>query len=64
MVPENCIHVRYAAPYDHVLILGSIFNTVAAIVTTLLFVFPVIVELGYDPILWGVVNVIATQIGS
>ncbi len=45
------------------LILGSIFDTVAAMVITLPFVFPVIVELGYDPVWWGVVNVVAMEIG-
>jgi C4-dicarboxylate transporter, DctM subunit len=45
------------------LILGSVFDTVAAMVITLPFVFPVIVELGYDPIWWGVVNVVAMEIG-
>jgi C4-dicarboxylate transporter, DctM subunit len=45
------------------LILGSVFATVAAMVITLPFVFPVIVELGYNPIWWGVVNVVAMEIG-
>ena len=44
-------------------ILGSVFDTVAAMVITLPFVFPVIIELGYDPIWWGVVNVVAMEIG-
>ena len=45
------------------LVLGSVFDTVAAMVITLPFVFPVIVELGYDPVWWGVVNVVAMEIG-
>ena len=45
------------------LILGSIFDTVAAMVITLPFVYPVIVDLGYDPVWWGVINVIAMEIG-
>ena len=35
------------------LILGSIFDTVAAMVITLPFVFPVITDMGYDPVWWG-----------
>ena len=45
------------------LVLGSVFDTVAAMVITLPFVFPVIVDLGYDPVWWGVVNVVAMEIG-
>jgi len=45
------------------LVLGSVFDTVAAMVITLPFVFPVIVELGYDPVWWGVINVVAMEIG-
>jgi tripartite ATP-independent transporter DctM subunit len=45
------------------LILGSIFDTVAAMVITLPFVYPVIIEMGYDPIWWGVVNVMIMEIG-
>ncbi len=43
--------------------LGSIFDTVAAMVITLPFVFPLILALGYDPIWWGVINVIVMEIG-
>ncbi len=45
------------------LILGSIFDTVAAMVITLPFVFPVIIDMGYDPVWWGVVNVMIMEIG-
>lgn len=45
------------------LILGSIFDTVAAMVITLPFVFPVITDMGYDPVWWGVVNVMIMEIG-
>jgi C4-dicarboxylate transporter DctM subunit len=45
------------------LVLGSIFDTVAAMVITLPFVYPVIVDIGYDPVWWGVINVIAMEIG-
>jgi len=45
------------------LILGSIFDTVAAMVITLPFVYPVIIDMGYDPIWWGVINVMIMEIG-
>jgi C4-dicarboxylate transporter, DctM subunit len=45
------------------IILGSIFDTVAAMVITLPFVYPVIIGLGYDPIWWGVINVMVIEIG-
>jgi len=45
------------------IVLGSIFDTVAAMVITLPFVFPLIVGMGYDPIWWGIVNVIVMEMG-
>ena len=45
------------------IILGSIFDTVAAMVITLPFVFPLIIELGFDPIWFGVINVMVIEIG-
>ena len=45
------------------LILGSIFDSVAAMVITLPFVYPVIMDMGYDPVWWGVVNVMIMEIG-
>src|SRR5690606_22119984 len=45
------------------LILGSIFETIAAMVITLPFVFPLILHLGYDPVWWGVINVMIIEIG-
>ncbi len=45
------------------IILGSIFDTVAAMVVTLPFVFPLVTGLGYDPIWWGIINVIVMEIG-
>ncbi|MEX2453068.1 MAG: TRAP transporter large permease [Rhodospirillaceae bacterium] len=45
------------------LILGSVFDTVAAMIITLPVVFPVILSLGYDPIWWGVMNVMVIEIG-
>ena len=45
------------------LVLGSIFDTVAAMVITLPFTYPLVVALGFDPIWWGVINVIVMEIG-
>ncbi len=45
------------------LILGSIFDTVAAMVITLPFVFPLILDLGFNPIWFGVINVMVIEIG-
>jgi len=45
------------------LVLGSVFDTVAAMVITLPFVFPLIVGLGFDPIWFGVINVMVIEIG-
>ncbi|MDP6176024.1 MAG: TRAP transporter large permease, partial [Rhodospirillales bacterium] len=39
------------------LILGSIFDTIAAMVITMPFVYPLVTGLGYDPIWWGIVLV-------
>ena len=46
------------------IILGSIFETVAAMIITLPVVFPLIVGLGYDPIWWGVINIMVIEIGQ
>jgi C4-dicarboxylate transporter, DctM subunit len=45
------------------LILGAIFDTIAAMVLTLPFVYPLIIGLGYDPIWWGVVNIVVIELG-
>lgn len=45
------------------LILGSVFDTVAAMVITLPFVLPLVTELGYNPIWWGVILVMAIEVG-
>jgi tripartite ATP-independent transporter DctM subunit len=45
------------------LILGSIFDTIAAMVLTLPFVYPLVVGLGFDPIWWGVINVVVIELG-
>jgi C4-dicarboxylate transporter, DctM subunit len=45
------------------IILGSIFDTVAAMVITLPFVLPLIVGMGYSPVWWGIINVVVVEIG-
>lgn len=44
-------------------VLGAIFDEVAAMVITLPFVLPLIQHLGYDLIWWGIINVIVIEIG-
>jgi len=45
------------------IILGSIFDTVGAMVITLPFVLPLIINMGYSPVWWGIVNVVVVEIG-
>ncbi len=45
------------------LILGSIFDTVAAMLVTMPFIFPLVTGLGYDPIWWGVILVMVMEVG-
>lgn len=45
------------------LILGSVFGTIAAMVLTLPFVFPLVTSPGHDPIWWGIINVMVIEIG-
>ena len=46
------------------IILGSIFETVAAMIITLPVVFPLVVGLGFDPIWWGIINIMVIEIGQ
>ena len=45
------------------IILGSVFDTIAAMVITLPFVLPIIVDMGYSPVWWGIINVVVIEIG-
>lgn len=45
------------------LILGAIFDTIAAMVLTLPFVYPLVLGLGYDPVWWGVINIVVIELG-
>jgi tripartite ATP-independent transporter DctM subunit len=46
------------------IILGCIFDTVAAMIITLPVVFPLIVGLGWDPVWWGIINIMVIEIGQ
>lgn len=45
------------------LVLGAVFDEISAMLITLPFVLPVIVEMGYDPIWWGILNVVVIELG-
>ncbi|WP_163851340.1 TRAP transporter large permease [Pseudooceanicola aestuarii] len=45
------------------LVLGAIFDTISSMVITMPFVFPLILEYGYDPIWWGVLTIMVIEIG-
>ncbi len=44
------------------LILGMVFDEASAIVITLPIVLPIVVNLGYDPIWWGILNVVLVEL--
>ncbi len=45
------------------LVLGAVFDELAAMIVTLPFVLPIIVHFGYDPIWWAIINVIIVELG-
>ena len=45
------------------IVLGAVFDEVAAMVITLPFVIPLIKSFGYDLVWWGMINVMVIQIG-
>ena len=45
------------------LIGGAIFDEIALMILTLPFVYPLITSMGYDPIWWGVINVVIIELG-
>lgn len=45
------------------LVLGSIFDSVAAVVITVPFVLPIILSMGLDPVWWGIVTLTLVEIG-
>ncbi len=44
-------------------VLGAIFDTVSAMLITLPFVLPIVTHLGYDPVWWGIINVVVVELG-
>ena len=51
------------ALYFMYLVLGAVFESIAAMVITLPFVLPLVIGLGYDPVWWGVMMVMISGIG-
>jgi C4-dicarboxylate transporter DctM subunit len=45
------------------LVLGAVFDELAAMIVTLPFVLPIIVHFGYDPVWWAIINVIIVELG-
>ena len=45
------------------LVLGAVFDEISAMLITLPFVLPVVVEMGYDPVWWGILNVVVIELG-
>jgi tripartite ATP-independent transporter DctM subunit len=45
------------------IVMGSIFETVSAMMITLPFVLPIITVLGYDPVWWGIINIVVMELG-
>lgn len=45
------------------LVLGAVFDEVAVMVITLPFVLPIIKSWGYDPVWWGIINVVLVELG-
>ncbi|SDP79298.1 TRAP transporter large permease [Desulforhopalus singaporensis] len=43
--------------------LGAVFDAIAGMLLTLPFVYPLVTGLGYDPVWWGIVNVMVIEIG-
>lgn len=45
------------------LVLGSVFDTMAAMLITVPFVAPLVIGLGYDPIWWGIMTLVVVEVG-
>ncbi len=59
-LPPLGIIVLMLAAY---LVLGAVFDELAAMVVTLPFALPIIVHFGYDPVWWAIINVIIVELG-
>ena len=45
------------------LVAGAVFDEVAAMVVTMPFVLPLVMSWGFDPIWWGVINLVIIELG-
>jgi tripartite ATP-independent transporter DctM subunit len=45
------------------LVLGAVFDELAAMIVTLPFALPIIIHFGYDPVWWAIINVIIVELG-
>lgn len=45
------------------ILIGAVFDEIAAMLITVPFVLPIIVHLGYDPVWWGIMNVVIIELG-
>ena len=43
--------------------LGAVFDEISAMLITLPFVLPIVVHLGYDPVWWGIMNIVIIELG-
>jgi len=59
-LPPTGIIVLMLAAY---LVLGAVFDELAAMIVTLPFALPVIVYFGYDPVWWAIINVVIVELG-
>jgi len=59
-LPPSGIIVLMLAAY---LVLGAVFDELAAMIVTLPFALPIIVYFGYDPVWWAIINVIIVELG-
>ena len=59
-VPPAAVVIMLLVAY---LVIGAVFDEIAAMLITLPIVLPLVVSLGYDPLWWGVINVIVIELG-
>jgi TRAP-type C4-dicarboxylate transport system permease large subunit len=45
------------------LVLGAVFDETAAMLITLPFVLPIVTGFGYDPVWWGIINLVVINLG-
>ena len=59
-LPPSAIILLLLVAY---LILGAVFDEISAMLITLPFVLPIIQQLGYDIVWWGIINVVVIELG-